>query len=104
MGRANSVSGFGRAVYDRAAMPPARTGGGALQYGLRLGLRCGRCCVNLMAILLVIGVMDARTMGVVAGAIAVERLAPHGARVAHAIGVVVVGTGLFLIARGAGLG
>ena len=33
-----------------------------------------------------------------------ERLAPDGERVARAIGAVVVGAGLFLIARAAGLG
>jgi len=40
----------------------------------------------------------------VAAAITVERLAPAGERVARAIGAVVVGAGLFLIARAAGLG
>ena len=57
-----------------------------------------------MAILLVIGVMDLRTMAVVAAAITVERVAPAGARVARAIGAVVVGAGFFLVARTAGLG
>jgi predicted metal-binding membrane protein len=56
-----------------------------------------------MAILLVIGVMDLRAMAVVAGAITVERLAPAGERVARAIGVVIVGIGLYLIARAAAL-
>jgi predicted metal-binding membrane protein len=55
-----------------------------------------------MAILLVIGVMDLRAMAVMAAAITAERLAPAGKRVARVIGVV-VGTGLFLIARAAGL-
>jgi predicted metal-binding membrane protein len=57
-----------------------------------------------MAILLVIGVMDLRAMAVVTAAITVERLAPAGERVARAIGVAVVGTGLFVITRAAGLG
>jgi predicted metal-binding membrane protein len=57
-----------------------------------------------MAILLVTGVMDLRMMAVVAAAITVERLAPAGERIAQAIGVVVVGAGLFLIARATGLG
>jgi predicted metal-binding membrane protein len=47
----------------------------------------------------VIGVMDLRAMAVVAAAITIERLAPAGERVAQAIGAVVVGAGLFLIAR-----
>jgi predicted metal-binding membrane protein len=78
--------------------------GTAWRHGLRLGLQCSRCCAGLMAILLVIGVMDLRAMAVVTAAITVERLARAGERVARAIGAVVVGAGLFLIARAAGLG
>ena len=78
--------------------------GEAWRHGLRLGLHCSYCCAGLMAILLVIGVMDLRVMAVMAAAITVERLAPAGERVARAIGAVVVGAGLFLIARAAGLG
>jgi hypothetical protein len=48
--------------------------------------------------------MDLRAMAVVSAAIAVERLAPAGEQVARAIGAVVVGAGLLLIARAAGLG
>jgi predicted metal-binding membrane protein len=73
--------------------------GTAWRHGLRLGLHCTQCCVGLMAILLVIGVMDLRAMAVVATAITVERLAPAGERVARATGAIVVGAGLFLIAR-----
>ena len=78
--------------------------GTALRHGLRLGLHFSQCCAGLMAILLVTGVMDLRAMAVVAAAITVERLAPAGERVARATGAVVVGAGLFLIARAAGLG
>ena len=79
--------------------------GTAWRYGLRLGLHCSFCCLGLMAILLVIGVMDLRAMAVVAVAITVEHLAPgDGERVARAIGALVIGVGLFLIARAAGLG
>ena len=78
--------------------------GTAWRHGLRLGLHCSQCCAGLMVILLVIGVMDLRAMAVVAAAIAVERLAPAGERVARAIGAIVVGAGLFLIARATGLG
>jgi predicted metal-binding membrane protein len=82
---------------------PADTGT-AWRHGLRLGLRCSYCCAGLMAVLLVIGVMDLRAMAAVGAAITVERLAPGGERVARAIGVVVVGAGLLLIAQAAGLG
>ena len=75
--------------------------GTAWRHGLRLGLHCGHCCAGLMAILLVLGVMDLRAMAVVTAAITVERLAPAGERVARALGAVVVGAGLLLIARAA---
>jgi predicted metal-binding integral membrane protein DUF2182 len=58
--------------------------------------------VDGVLILLVIGVVDLRAMAVVAAAMTVERLAPAGERVARASGAVVVGAGLFLIARAAG--
>src|SRR5262249_10562660 len=78
--------------------------GTAWRHGLRLGLHCSCCCAGLTAVLLVIGVMDLRAMAVVTAAITVERLAPSGERVARAIGALVSGAGVFLIARAAGLG
>jgi predicted metal-binding membrane protein len=74
------------------------------RYGVRLGLDCSSCCANLMAILLVVGIMDLPVMAVVAAAITAERLALTGARVARATGAVSVGAGVFLIARATGLG
>jgi predicted metal-binding membrane protein len=76
----------------------------AWRQGLRLGLQCSRCCAGLMATLVAIGLMDLRAMAAVAAVITAERLAPHGARVARAVGVLGVGSGLFLIGRAAGLG
>jgi predicted metal-binding membrane protein len=75
----------------------------AWRQGVRFGLHCGFSCANLTVILLVIGVMDLRAMAVVTAAITAERLAPAGERVARAIGAVVVGAGLLLIAQAAGL-
>jgi predicted metal-binding membrane protein len=80
----------------------AADGGAALRHGLRLGVRCCCCCANLMAILLVVGVMDFLTMAVVTIAITVERLAPDARRAMRAIGAVAVGAGLVLIARSVG--
>jgi predicted metal-binding membrane protein len=77
--------------------------GTALRHGLRLGLHCVRCCAGLTAILLAVGVMDLGAMVVVAAAITAERLAPAGERVARAIGIIVVGAGVFLMARAFGL-
>ena len=87
----------------------------AWQEGMRLGLDCASCCANLMAILLVIGMMDLRVMAVLTAAITVERLAPNlrlqtsrpsgQAReiAAQAIGVVIVAAGVFLLARATSL-
>jgi predicted metal-binding membrane protein len=77
--------------------------GTAWRHGLRLGIHCGCCSAGLTAILLVFGVTDLRLMAILTAAITVERVAPSGERVARAIGGVVVGLGLFLIARAAGL-
>jgi len=76
----------------------------AWRHGLRIGLHCSYCSAGLTTVLIVIGVMDLRVMVVVMAAITIERLAPAGERVARGIGVVVVGAGLFLIARAIGLG
>jgi predicted metal-binding membrane protein len=76
----------------------------AWRHGLGLGVHCSQCCVGLMAILLVCGVMDLRAMVVVAAAITLERLPAASERVARAIGVGVVATGLFLIAHATRLG
>jgi predicted metal-binding membrane protein len=94
------------AVQARAMVADTRH---AWRYGMRLGLLCAPCCANLMAILLVIGAMDLRAMAAVTAAITAERLAftnrcqaRNSERVAKAIGTVVVGTGVFLIARAVG--
>jgi predicted metal-binding membrane protein len=73
----------------------------AWRYGLRLGLHCSIACAGFTAILLVIGVMDLRAMAVVAAAITAERLAPHGERVAWAIGGVSIMTGVCLMGQAA---
>jgi predicted metal-binding membrane protein len=77
--------------------------GTAWRHGLLLGLHCTQCCAGLMALLLVIGVMDLRAMVIVTAAIALERLAPAGDRVARAIGAAIAAGGLFLIIRAVAL-
>ena len=75
----------------------------AWRHGMIQGIHCTCCCAGLMTILIVVGIMDLLTMAVVAAAMTVERLAPAGLRCARAIGAIIVVTGLFLIAQGAGL-
>jgi predicted metal-binding membrane protein len=79
-------------------LPDAAT---AWRHGVHFGLQCSYCCAGLTVILLVMGVMDLRAMGVVTAAITAERIPPFGARLARAIGALGVGAGLFLIARAA---
>ena len=77
--------------------------GTAWRHGLQLGLHCVHCCAGLTAVLLVIGVMDLRAMAVVAIAIAAERLAPAGERVARRHRVIIMGVGLIPVAKATGL-
>ncbi|MBN3793020.1 DUF2182 domain-containing protein [Burkholderia sp. Ac-20353] len=81
---------------------PTRAGA-AWRHGLRVGLHCGACCTNLMAIALATGIMDLCVMAAVAAAIAAERVAPDGRRAARIVGCLAVVTGLWMIARAAGL-
>jgi predicted metal-binding membrane protein len=83
-------------------LPP--NAGTAWRHGLRLGFRCSYGCADFTAVLLAIGIMDLKAMAAVTVAISAERLAPASERVARVTGAVVVGTGLLLIARAAGLG
>jgi len=90
---------------DAASRGPASpSAAAAWRHGVRLGLHCVRCCLNLTTILLVVGIMDVRAMAVVTAAITAERLAPRGEPVARAVGGIVVVAGMVLIARAAGLG
>ena len=91
-----------RRMPDRAMALPNRTGA-ALHCGLRLGLHCAACCGNLMALLVVAGLMDLVAMAAVTLAISAERLAPGGRHVAHGLRIALVGTGAVLAARAAGL-
>lgn len=79
---------------------PARP---ALRHGLRLGLHCIYGCAPMTAILLAVGIMDLRAMALVTAAITAERLAPAGLHVARSIGVVILATGLLMIARAGNL-
>jgi predicted metal-binding membrane protein len=93
------VAGWPAPLDGRGSL--AADAGAAWRHGVRLGFHCVRCCANLMAILLVLGIMDLRVMALVTSAITAERLAPAGDRIARVTGVVVIGTGVLLIARAA---
>jgi predicted metal-binding membrane protein len=73
----------------------------AWRHGVRLAFHCGRCCGNLIAVLLVLGVMDVAAMAAVTAAINAERISPNGGRAARAVGAVAILAGTLLIARAA---
>ena len=99
--KANRLACCREADVHGCAEPP--DAGMAWRHGLRLALDCGYCCGHLTVVLLVIGVMDLGAMAAVTAAISAERLVPGGERVARAVGYVVLGEGLLLIARAARL-
>lgn len=70
--------------------------------GIRIGVRCCFCCANLMAVLLVIGMMDLLAMALMTVAVSLERLAPRGAQFARAVGIIVIAGGLMMIGRSLG--
>jgi predicted metal-binding membrane protein len=90
-----------RSAHDGARRASA---GSSWRHGVRLGIDCLRCCANLMAILLVVGAMDLRTMTVVTVAITLERLAPEGARIARVTGALALGAGVVSIGLAIGQG
>jgi predicted metal-binding membrane protein len=69
----------------------------ACQHGLYLGMRCILCCISLMLVLFVSGVLDLSAMAVVTGAITLERMAPWPRRVARITGVSILAVGMFRI-------
>lgn len=76
--------------------------GAAWHQGVDLGVHCSLSCANLIAILLVIGLMDLRMMAAVTAAITGERLAPVRWQALRVIGLAAIGTGLTLIIRATG--
>ncbi|BAX57973.1 DUF2182 domain-containing protein [Burkholderia stabilis] len=83
--------------------PSREDAGAAWRHGMRAAMRCGACCGNLMAVALAAGMMDLRVMAAVTAAIAAERLAPAGERIARLVGGIAIGGGIAMIARAAGL-
>jgi predicted metal-binding membrane protein len=83
---------------------PERPGAAsAWSYGLRIGIHCLASSAGLTAVLLVMGVMDLRAMAAVTAAVAAERLAPDGDRVARGIGTITIAVGAAVVARAAWL-
>ena len=66
--------------------------------GLSMGVDCIRCCAGTTAILFVLGVMDLAIMALVTVAISAERLLAGGEWIARGIGVLMLASGVLMIA------
>ena len=67
---------------------------GAFRMGLRHGMLCLGCCWALMALLFVGGAMNVPWVAALAVAVAIEKLAPFGDRIAAVLGMGLIGTGV----------
>ena len=67
---------------------------GAFAMGLQHGLFCLGCCWALMVLLFVGGVMNIAWVAALALAVALEKTAPGGERIARVLGFVLIGAGL----------
>lgn len=77
--------------------------GGALRMGLKHGTYCVGCCWALMGLLFVAGVMNLLWVALIAGFVLVEKVAPAGPWVSRAVGVGLVGLGVWMIVVAAAL-
>ena len=68
---------------------------GAFMMGVRHGVVCLGCCWALMALLFVGGVMNLAWVVALSIAVAIEKLAPHGDRLARVLGLGLIAAGLF---------
>lgn len=64
--------------------------------GLEHGAWCLGCCVGLMLVLVVLGVMSITWMAVVAAIIFAEKVLPGGQRLTVAVAVILMAMGLWI--------
>ena len=84
----------------RACRAPASGDAAAtLLHGVRFGMNCGLCCLGLMTVLLVGGMMKVAVVAAVAVAVSLERLGPRPALLARAIGAVVMAMGALVVVQ-----
>lgn len=70
---------------------------GALVMGLRHGTYCVGCCWALMALLFVGGVMNLLWIAVLSAAVLIEKVLPFGVSAARAMGLSMIGGGLWVL-------
>ena len=76
--------------------------GGGFTMGLRHGLLCLGCCWALMGLLFVGGMMNVPWVAALAVAVAIEKLAPDGARIGTFLGLALIIAGVIRLASTAG--
>jgi predicted metal-binding membrane protein len=69
---------------------------GGFVMGLEHGAWCLGCCVGLMLVLVVLGVMSLTWMAVVAGIIFAEKVLPGGQRMTVVVAACLIGTGVWI--------
>ncbi len=72
---------------------------GAVQMGVEHGAVCGGCCIGLMLVLFVLGIMNLMWMAIVAALMSAEKLLPWGRAASRTVGAVMIaaGTGIMLL-------
>ncbi|HEX7890207.1 MAG TPA: DUF2182 domain-containing protein [Ramlibacter sp.] len=71
---------------------------GAFAMGWRHGLHCLGCCWALMALLFVGGAMNLAWVAALTVVVGIEKMAPHGERLALVLGAALIAAGLFRLA------
>ena len=69
---------------------------GGFVMGLEHGAWCLGCCVGLMLVLVVLGVMSITWMAVVAAIIIAEKVLPGGQRMSVVVAACLIGTGVWI--------
>ena len=72
--------------------------GGAFWMGLKHGAYCTGCCWVLMALLFVLGVMNIWWVGALTALVLIEKVAPRGAWIGRAVGILVIAWGMLSLA------
>ena len=70
---------------------------GSFVMGIKNGLFCLGCCWAIMVLLFVGGVMSMLWMGGLTALMLIEKVAPGGARISRAAGLVMIGGGVLML-------
>src|SRR5436309_2553384 len=87
------------AVCRACCAPASGDAAATLLHGVRFGVNCSLCCLGLMAVLVVGGMMKVAVVAAVAVAVSFERLGPRPALLARAIGAVVMAMGALVVVQ-----